>query len=228
MVIGLCRALIPKWHYNQKSGECEHFSYGGCGGNDNNFDSLEECESNCLPSRAGKKPERPRDNSVCALPMEVGPCRASFPKWYYDSDLGECTMFAYGGCRGNGNNFNYEDECKATCKGYKSDMKPPVELPDKVLPLGPGPVLLDEEVPVKLDDAVTTPDQPSTTMESFYDEETNLDNEHDVFLNKLDALRKEHQDKVGRVRPGLSRYRFFIADPSHRRQLLISQFLLFD
>ncbi|XP_075151250.1 male accessory gland serine protease inhibitor-like [Haematobia irritans] len=42
-----CRALIPSWSYDQDSKECLSFAYGGCGGNDNRFNSKEECESKC-------------------------------------------------------------------------------------------------------------------------------------------------------------------------------------
>ena len=35
LVTGPCRGAIPKW--GSKDGECVQFTYGGCGGNDNNF-----------------------------------------------------------------------------------------------------------------------------------------------------------------------------------------------
>ena len=45
--VGICKALIPKFFFNVSTGECEEFMYGGCGGNENNFDSLEECQTTC-------------------------------------------------------------------------------------------------------------------------------------------------------------------------------------
>lgn len=45
--VGNCRAAIPRYYYNSKSGECEMFLYGGCDGNENNFETKEECENKC-------------------------------------------------------------------------------------------------------------------------------------------------------------------------------------
>lgn len=44
---GLCRALIQRFFYNSETGNCESFVYGGCGGNNNNFESIQECEERC-------------------------------------------------------------------------------------------------------------------------------------------------------------------------------------
>ena len=46
-VVGPCRAAMPRWSYNAKSGACEEFVYGGCGGSANNFNSQKECEGEC-------------------------------------------------------------------------------------------------------------------------------------------------------------------------------------
>lgn len=47
---GPCEALISRYYYNQYSGRCEHFYYGGCEGNANNFESKQECQTACVPS----------------------------------------------------------------------------------------------------------------------------------------------------------------------------------
>ena len=47
MVVGPCEAAIPSWYYNSESGECEMFTYGGCGGNDNRFATREACQARC-------------------------------------------------------------------------------------------------------------------------------------------------------------------------------------
>jgi len=41
---GRCRGLIPRWYWDREEGRCVEFSFGGCGGNENNFASEEECE----------------------------------------------------------------------------------------------------------------------------------------------------------------------------------------
>ncbi|MBW2418550.1 MAG: BPTI/Kunitz domain-containing protein [Deltaproteobacteria bacterium] len=46
---GPCRAAIPRWYFDQDSGQCESFIYGGCQGNRNNFVSKAACEGVCLP-----------------------------------------------------------------------------------------------------------------------------------------------------------------------------------
>ena len=45
---GTCRALIPMYFYNNDSGKCEFFYYGGCGGNSNKFYKKVECEEICV------------------------------------------------------------------------------------------------------------------------------------------------------------------------------------
>jgi len=44
---GHCRAMMTRWRYNPRDGDCEMFHYGGCEGNANNFASKEKCLSYC-------------------------------------------------------------------------------------------------------------------------------------------------------------------------------------
>ena len=46
-VEGSCRAQTLRFHFNQNSGKCEAFMYGGCRGNANNFQTLKECHQTC-------------------------------------------------------------------------------------------------------------------------------------------------------------------------------------
>ncbi|XP_040042222.2 kunitz-type protease inhibitor 2 [Gasterosteus aculeatus] len=51
----------------------------------------------------------------CEAEPKVGPCRAAFEHWYYNSETGTCQSFIYGGCKGNKNNYNSKESCMATC-----------------------------------------------------------------------------------------------------------------
>ncbi|KAH8357860.1 hypothetical protein KR200_006150 [Drosophila serrata] len=45
---GPCLALLPTWSYNSARNECVQFTYGGCGGNANNFGTLKSCVETCV------------------------------------------------------------------------------------------------------------------------------------------------------------------------------------
>ena len=44
---GPCDAALPRYAYNPITDVCEQFVYGGCEGNDNNFETQTECETTC-------------------------------------------------------------------------------------------------------------------------------------------------------------------------------------
>ena len=44
---GLCKGSFRKFFYNSTTDQCELFIYGGCGGNDNRFDTRSGCISAC-------------------------------------------------------------------------------------------------------------------------------------------------------------------------------------
>ncbi|CAF1440037.1 unnamed protein product, partial [Didymodactylos carnosus] len=46
-VTGICRAAMPRFFYNPSTRTCEQFTYGGCGGNKNNFTTRKLCEDTC-------------------------------------------------------------------------------------------------------------------------------------------------------------------------------------
>ncbi|XP_031335177.1 hemolymph trypsin inhibitor B-like [Photinus pyralis] len=44
---GFCRARLYRWVYSPVMKKCVNFDYGGCAGNENNFETFEECMSFC-------------------------------------------------------------------------------------------------------------------------------------------------------------------------------------
>ncbi|XP_076356292.1 mambaquaretin-5-like [Tachypleus tridentatus] len=45
---GKCDGFESVYFFDIKSGECRHFIYSGCEGNDNRFKTVEECLATCL------------------------------------------------------------------------------------------------------------------------------------------------------------------------------------
>lgn len=133
---------MPSYFYNQKTGACEAFWYGGCRGNGNRFETEVECQSRCVtntapsgevtaikattiaassstPAEVTNEPSSTvSDTSIpahCQLPADMGPCRASDSRFFYNAAVGECQLFRYGGCRGNLNNFQTIEQCQSQC-----------------------------------------------------------------------------------------------------------------
>ena len=97
-VTGPCRASIPRYFFNQKTGACEMFTWGGCKGVVP-FTTLSECQkAGCMANK-------------CRLTGAPGPCRASFRRWFFNTDTGMCEQFIWGGCNGRVP-FETEAECK--------------------------------------------------------------------------------------------------------------------
>ncbi|XP_006881795.1 PREDICTED: eppin-like [Elephantulus edwardii] len=44
---GLCLAYLPRWWYNKTIAKCQAFIYGGCLGNNNNFQTESVCMASC-------------------------------------------------------------------------------------------------------------------------------------------------------------------------------------
>jgi len=49
---GDCDDYRSTWYYDKSTDRCLKFVYGGCGGNDNRFDSQDACERRCRISKA--------------------------------------------------------------------------------------------------------------------------------------------------------------------------------
>lgn len=97
---------MRRFYYDPSSGVCRPFTYTGCKGNANNFVSENKCIKACVPDTNMAKALEPKAlflGDACQMPKQIGRCRASMPKYYYDPNLKVCRLFFYGGCGGNGN-----------------------------------------------------------------------------------------------------------------------------
>ncbi len=110
---GPCDGVFPRWYFNTETGICEPFTYGGCGGNANNYESLEACQHACM--------------DICELPAVYGPCQAAHPRWHFNSVTGGCEQFIWGGCDPNANNFPTLADCEASCGGETSVCQLPLQ-----------------------------------------------------------------------------------------------------
>uniref|UniRef100_A0A803TFV7 BPTI/Kunitz inhibitor domain-containing protein n=1 Tax=Anolis carolinensis TaxID=28377 RepID=A0A803TFV7_ANOCA len=52
---------------------------------------------------------------ICLFPPEEGHCRGNMPRFFFNSTSRRCEKFIYGGCSGNGNNFETREECHQVC-----------------------------------------------------------------------------------------------------------------
>ncbi|XP_048477814.1 carboxypeptidase inhibitor SmCI-like, partial [Plutella xylostella] len=107
---GKCKARLPRYYFDPKTGSCSSkFIYGGCGGNDNRFVTETQCKDTCSSKPFAKS------NPTCFLPPEPGRCKARKRRYYFDPTTGSCSSFNYGGCGGNGNRFKTINHCKNKC-----------------------------------------------------------------------------------------------------------------
>ncbi|XP_043546936.1 collagen alpha-1(XXVIII) chain-like [Chiloscyllium plagiosum] len=71
------------------------------------------------PTPAQILTEEVHGDQACNESLDQGSCRSYVIKWYYDTAANSCAQFWYGGCEGNNNRFNSQEECQAKCLQFK-------------------------------------------------------------------------------------------------------------
>ncbi|XP_012581534.1 PREDICTED: tissue factor pathway inhibitor isoform X2 [Condylura cristata] len=117
---GPCKAMMKRYFFNIQTQQCEEFIYGGCEGNQNRFESVEECKQTCIRDypkvKWTKTTLRKEKPDFCYLEEDAGICRGYITRYFYNNQSKQCERFKYGGCLGNQNNFESLEECKNTCE----------------------------------------------------------------------------------------------------------------
>lgn len=121
--IGSCHGNILRYRYDSEKRECVSFNYTGCGGNYNQFPSVEACDRACGRYRLQdvsvvRHIHWLKSNSfqVCSQGPSPGNCNLKVQKWHYDKESGRCKIFIWSGCGGNGNKFSSNEECTNLCE----------------------------------------------------------------------------------------------------------------
>ncbi|CAB4063469.1 PAPLN [Lepeophtheirus salmonis] len=127
---GNCKASLPRYGFDVGSKKCIVFNYSGCEGNNNRFESLEDCKRNCsgsfLDTEGDNQDDDEEEKKVgeeitsktlvdCTSDADSGSCKGMFMRYYFDGK--QCSTFIYGGCLGNNNNYKSAEKCKEACSG---------------------------------------------------------------------------------------------------------------
>ncbi|WKY15676.1 hypothetical protein Q1695_000847 [Nippostrongylus brasiliensis] len=128
------RPAVTRYYFDVTTGSCRSFQFSQCGGNANNFNSLEECEGFCLdtqcqhgqidPGIGEKRVQRltkefEEIKLSCNEVVSAGtPCfgrSVTIQRFYFNPSTRKCHPFQYYGCNGNGNNFQSMQSCQDHC-----------------------------------------------------------------------------------------------------------------
>ena len=110
------------YYFNPRANSCQRSSSGVCSKNENGFETIEECEHECL------------DRSVMMIagtrctetPEASDDCQTSYSGYFYYFDwvTGNCRTFPRRQCGANGNNFKSKEHCQYECQYRKFFVHP--------------------------------------------------------------------------------------------------------
>lgn len=122
VLVGPCNGSVTQYYYDRRYDGCFPFDYSGCQGNKNRFQDLETCSERCVRQH---EVEIQRDTTphtdyespsiICVAPVDAGPCNKQITSYFYNVDARSCQAFIYGGCEGNANRFQTQEQCERLC-----------------------------------------------------------------------------------------------------------------
>eukprot|EP00095_Tigriopus_kingsejongensis_P007489 maker-scaffold580_size130538-snap-gene-0.29 protein:Tk07489 transcript:maker-scaffold580_size130538-snap-gene-0.29-mRNA-1 annotation:"kunitz-like protease inhibitor precursor" len=118
---GSCHGSLPRFYYEPMDETCHSFTFSGCHGNGNNFQSFQHCLATCHDAEVRADGSILTNASICEQPKLKGPCRRDQPRFFYNPSIETCEEFRYGGCKGSRNNFPTRAQCEATCLNREVD-----------------------------------------------------------------------------------------------------------
>jgi len=77
---GRCYNHVRRWAYNVSCGQCVQFDYSGCGGDENNFENIDECQGCCRGTSPCPRYSLVKPSGGCEYQWNDGPDECPRPR----------------------------------------------------------------------------------------------------------------------------------------------------